>query len=157
MLFKFVAFGLLIFGFSFNDAEGYDLARFFAASSRTSSVEMSLFWGKGALLVLIVGLPFLMACGRTRNKEGAEKHGQTELKQVAAKEAETKLQPSDYFVVPNQKPTSNTRPRVPLNRYRTNRRTRTPVQRSLRTGKDWLLPMLSLECRINSPPILLSI
>ncbi|KAI6174207.1 hypothetical protein M3Y98_01165000 [Aphelenchoides besseyi] len=121
MLFKFVAFGFLIFGFSFNDADqllfgGYDLAGFFAASSRTSSVEMSLFWclmtemGKGALLVSIVGLPFLMACGRTRNKEGAEKHGQTELKQVAAKEAETKLQPSDYFVVPNQKPTSNTRP-----------------------------------------------
>ncbi|KAI6174164.1 hypothetical protein M3Y98_01160100 [Aphelenchoides besseyi] len=45
-----------------------------------------------------------------REIKDSDDDGQTELKQVAAKEAETKLQPSDYFVVPNQKPTSNTRP-----------------------------------------------
>ncbi|KAI6206065.1 hypothetical protein M3Y94_00863600 [Aphelenchoides besseyi] len=111
MLFKFVAFDLLIFGVLFNDVEGYGLVDFFAANGQESIVDMSLFWClatemvKSTLLVSIVGLPLLMACGKTRSKEGGEKHGQTEMKQVAAKEAEVKLQPTDYFVVPNQKPT----------------------------------------------------
>ncbi|KAI6170318.1 hypothetical protein M3Y98_01227200 [Aphelenchoides besseyi] len=60
--------------------------------------------GKGVLTIVTIGLSITIFCTKIRNKERPERSIQTEEKLMAAKEAEAKLQPSNYFLVPNHKP-----------------------------------------------------